>query len=505
MNTGTRATTWPEQAARSLSGERLTALAGALGLLLLGAAIAWLPLQLGVAAVAGGIGLLTLLIHPLWGLYALVFAIPFGALRGVSLGGLTIGAVEALTAAIIACWLARQIARREIRLHWPPLTVPLLILLGAMAFSLTITASLTQSLIELAKWVEVLALYVLIANGIRPKAALGLVLCLLLAGSAEALLGLYQFVFRVGPEGFLLMGRFMRAYGTFQQPNPYAGYLGLQLPLACGLLAVEGRGLWEGWRRRHGLRLLVSWVALGSLALMALALAASWSRGGWLGFAVAVAAMAVALNRRALAVAAAVAAALVVFAAMGGLALLPPALVQRVTDTLPYAAGLDIRAVEVDDANWALVERMAHWQAAWEMFAAHPWRGVGLGNYAVAYPAYALPRWQDPLGHAHNYYLNILAETGLVGLAAFAIFWLAALAQAIRALRRCRGYARGLALAALGMLAHLTVHNAFDNLFVQGMYLQLAFVLGALHALTRLGPQSTALSAAPGGPACASD
>ena len=24
----------------------------------------------------------------------------------------------------------------------------------------------------------------------------------------------------------------MRAYGTFQQPNPYAGYLGLTLPLA---------------------------------------------------------------------------------------------------------------------------------------------------------------------------------------------------------------------------------------------------------------------------------
>jgi len=37
---------------------------------------------------------------------------------------------------------------------------------------------------------------------------------------------------------------------------------------------------------------------------------------------------------------------------------------------------------------------MAHWQAAWEMFAAHPWPRVGIGNYAVAYPSYALPRWQ---------------------------------------------------------------------------------------------------------------
>jgi len=54
------------------------------------------------------------------------------------------------------------------------------------------------------------------------------------------------------------------------------------------------------------------------------------------------------------------------------------------------------------------------------------------------------------------------------------------------------------------MLVHFTVHNTFDNLFVQGMYLQLAFVLGALHALTRLDPQGAMLSAAQGGPACAS-
>ena len=65
------------------------------------------------------------------------------------------------------------------------------------------------------------------------------------------------------------------------------------------------------------------------------------------------------------------------------------------------------------------MERMAHWQSAWYMFLDHPWNGLGLGNYPAAYPAYQLlSNFKDPLGHAHNLYLNILAESGVSGLQA---------------------------------------------------------------------------------------
>lgn len=36
--------------------------------------------------------------------------------------------------------------------------------------------------------------------------------------------------------------------------------------------------------------------------------------------------------------------------------------------------------------------------------------GVGAGNYAVVYDQYNLPRPDEPLGHAHNIYLNFAAE-----------------------------------------------------------------------------------------------
>jgi O-antigen ligase len=274
----------------------------------------------------------------------------------------------------------------------------------------------------------------------------------------------------------------MRAYGTFRQPNPYAGYLGLSLPLAFGLLLTNWRQLWADLKQRQWRQMLLLAVAAISLILMAVAILMSWSRGGWLGAVAAIAVMLLVGNKWSRLLLLVLGTALLFLLVAGGLGFLPPAILQRVTDALPYAANIDIRAVEVDDANWALIERMAHWQAAWEMFSASPWRGIGIGNYATLYPQYALPRWQDPLGHAHNYHLNIAAETGLIGLFAYILFWLICFLYTLRVLGRAQdGLARGLAVASLGLLTHLTVHNTFDNLFVQSMTVQIALILALSH------------------------
>ena len=99
--------------------------------------------------------------------------------------------------------------------------------------------------------------------------------------------------------------------------------------------------------------------------------------------------------------------------------------------------------MRANDENFALVERRAHWQAAVEMFEDSPWVGVGIGNYAVAYPAYALPKWEDPLGHAHNYYLNVLAEAGGIGFLAYILLWGAIFWVAARAVFRTQGWTQG--------------------------------------------------------------
>jgi O-antigen ligase len=164
-----------------------------------------------------------------------------------------------------------------------------------------------------------------------------------------------------------------------------------------------------------------------------------------------------------------------------GAAALPQPVVQRLTGFMPFVGVSDIAAVEVTDDNYAALERLAHWQSALAMWRDHPWLGVGFGNYGTAYSQYALAKWPAALGHAHNYYLNIAAETGLLGLIAYLLLWGLAFWQVWHIFRNTRDRtARALALGALGMLVHISVHNVVDNLWVHNMYIHVAIVLGLL-------------------------
>lgn len=66
-------------------------------------------------------------------------------------------------------------------------------------------------------------------------------------------------------------------------------------------------------------------------------------------------------------------------------------------------------------------ERILIWQSAWNMFKDHPILGVGLGQYTENYQQkYISPQAKEPkLGHAHNNFMQMLAENGIVGFAGF--------------------------------------------------------------------------------------
>jgi O-antigen ligase len=415
------------------------------------------------------------MVRPQFGVLLVVLAVPFGSLRQVRLGVMNVGVIEVLVTLVLAAWLMRMLVRRKYVIKWPPLTLPLMLFIIVLCLSSLGSMSLQHSIKELVKWAEVLALYVLVANEMTGRWRRALAFVLLGTGALVALHGIYQFLFQVGPVEFVLFGRFMRAYGTFEQPNPYGGYLGLTLPLAVGLViaAIVPMG------RRIPSRWLV-WAG-GSGALMAIALVMSWSRGAWLGIAAGIGVMLVAVVARSgrAAVLGVVFAVLMAYMLLaGGLSLIPPSIVQRFSDFVPYLGVADVRGVEVTDANFAVLERMAHWQSAIGMWADRPWLGVGIGNYEVAYGRYSLPLWPLPLGHAHNYYLNIGAEAGIMGLIAYLVLWGAALLQSWKAARHARDWNWGVALGVLGVIVHLSVHNVFDNLYVHGMYLHVAILLG---------------------------
>lgn len=500
-----------------------------------GLAIAVLPLSWAAYLILASTISLLVLLRPILGLYLLIVAIPFGSLKEISLGVLSVGGAEALAALAVAAWLLRMLARREIKTARAPLLVPLLVLLGVASFSVLGALSLQWSLKGLLLWLELLAVYLFVVNLVGLREARVVVVVMLLAGCAQALVGFYQFFGRVGPEGFLLFDRFIRAYGTFDQPNPYGGYLALILPLALSLFLAR-------WPRRDLWGILTWGLAGGSLAVMGAALLMSWSRGALLGFLAGAALVALAglwhrvfsektsgamvglagaglgslwlwgsrggaligpvlgalaglgaglsaflaLRRRWLWVMAALLLLLATMVlAVGGDRLLPSLVSQRFSDFLPYLQVPDVRGVHVTDENFAVVERLAHWEAALGMLNDHPLLGVGIGNYVPVYPAYALPGWRDPLGHAHNYYLHIAAETGLVGLAAYLVVLIACFWNGWDTVRRVSGPDQAVALGILGVLGAFAVHSVFDNLYVHGMNMHLAILLGLLFVLTR--------------------
>lgn len=99
-----------------------------------------------------------------------------------------------------------------------------------------------------------------------------------------------------------------------------------------------------------------------------------------------------------------------------------PTLLQRtVTAIEKYQEG---------DYNAALNKRYIPWQIAWRIFGEHPLSGTGLGTFKFHYSDYVFMGIEEGIlpenmrigkfQHAHNEYLQILQEMGVVGLVGFA-------------------------------------------------------------------------------------
>jgi tetratricopeptide (TPR) repeat protein len=73
----------------------------------------------------------------------------------------------------------------------------------------------------------------------------------------------------------------------------------------------------------------------------------------------------------------------------------------------------DVAAVGKPDSG----DRLPLWKPAIRMWKDNPWVGVGPGHYDVRFPQYRDHQIQVNPGYAHNEYLNLLADFGLVGTA----------------------------------------------------------------------------------------
>lgn len=121
------------------------------------------------------------------------------------------------------------------------------------------------------------------------------------------------------------------------------------------------------------------------------------------------------------------------------------------------------------------------WHTAIEVARNHPWLGIGPDNFRQVYGRYlSLASW-DTRVHANNTYLEVLAGTGVAGLAAVAWLMVAAVRATWARWRALPQAAVPLFAAALASAAAIAVHGLLDSfLTFTPTYVVFALAVGLL-------------------------
>jgi O-antigen ligase len=120
------------------------------------------------------------------------------------------------------------------------------------------------------------------------------------------------------------------------------------------------------------------------------------------------------------------------------------------------------RFVDSVNASDPTTGRTQIWKTTLEIIGAHPVAGAGLGAYGVAYTRFDPRNGINRPEQAHNDYLQVLADAGIVG-AVFGLFFIAALFRMGFKRRRSPDiFRRGVATGALAGCFAVLVHSFFD-------------------------------------------
>jgi O-antigen ligase len=398
----------------------------------------------------------------------LAFAVlAFGAAEEWSQAVLIVGA-----SVLLVVWVLRQYRLRAELLFISNEFLPL----GALAFVVVVqlvfhlTASRYDTRIELQLLGTYLIVLFLMSQAYtRTSHWRGFIWFLMTLGFFVSIFGILQHLtfngklywFRV-----LHYGGF--PFGPYANRNHFAGFAEMVIPVALVPLVL-------GKVRRERLFLVALFALVPIVALLL-----SASRGGIVSFAVQMLILFLLLLVRKIRSKYVIVGGLVVLCAVMAVSWI------GVQQVLQRFSGM--QALEVSTGK-----RTAMRQDTWRLFLDHPILGTGLGTFQMVFPPYDSLYDGKIVNHAHNDYLEALAETGLVGGLCCIWFLGVVLLNSLKGLAEL-GSSFGSALNLSGLIAcsGILVHSLVDfNLHIPANAL-LFFVSAHLAAL-RLQPP------APGG------
>lgn len=342
--------------------------------------------------------------------------------------GVDLASIRVLILVLFCVWVAQGLKNKDIRIKSGLQTWLVGSFLFLNAFSLLVARNTDWSARKLLFLFSVFPLYFVASQLVSSKEKLlRLIKTMVFGGAVIALIGIGQFLaqFVVGLEAtyafwaeymtvsFLgktfgaavlknpswlvdIAGRtYLRATSLFPDPHMLSFYLGLVMPLSFAMII----------RREKG-----SFLAVSAFVAILLADILTFSRGGYLGLSAGLVFVGTLLwhkiDRRYR-----IATGLVL--GLGILvAVIPSPVSQR------FLSSFDLK----EGSNQGRIEM---WRKATDVIRENPLGGVGLGNYPLEVKPTAT--YRDPI-YAHNTYLDIAAETGIVNM----LVWIGILGTTFR-------------------------------------------------------------------------
>lgn len=445
-----------------------------------GTVLVVLPWPLNLLLLIAPVTFIIALYSPSSALGLCVASIPVQAIGEHRLGPMTLRYTSTMVLSLTVAWIFSRLARRRpVRGSW--MIAPFVCYVAVLFLSGLAAESPRDWLSELYRWSIALIVLVVAVDALPSARSARPALYGIAGGTiAASLFGLYQVVTGIGPQAFNV-GGLIRAYSSFGQPNPFAGYLELSLPLLLGVA-----GAWIGHDhaapRLEWITRSLGLLSVAALSLGLIALVVTQSRGGWIGASVGLSVV-VWLTGGWLRWGAVVLGCILI------MVVLATPVGSRVTDRI---AGGEITFrddVQVTTTNFSARERLAHWRAGIAMAKRHPFLGVGAGNFSRHFRD-ETPIWRFRVsrGHAHNAYIQAAAQAGLLGLASYLGLLMVVAVRLTLALRRAgQSEYRPLVIGAIGVTVAFCVHNLFDYLHVLSFGIQLS-VVWALAEVSVLGP-----------------
>lgn len=248
-------------------------------------------------------------------------------------------------------------------------------------------------------------------------------------------------------------------FGSFVNRHNFAAFIEMAVSIPLGMVFVGAV--------RHDKRLLY-WIAI---ALMASALLLSGSRGGLVAFVVEIIVLLIVTTRargkKNFALKAALSLLIVIAAVGGAIFVGGDTSLTRFAET---ATSADVTS-----------SRTHIWGVTLKIITTHLPLGAGLGAYPQAYTAFDTTGGLERVEQAHNDYLQVLADAGLVGvvLGAFFLFWF--FRKGVRNVARKNTFRRGVAVGAFAGCCAILTHSMFDFVLhitaISAMFLMLLAML----------------------------